>query len=77
MLIHCMDGDRVGRVIKTKIIVEFNNYFFSASQANYIKPSVVTLHQPLPQRLPGVGWADSPMICRCSSEQPPWWWCLL
>ena len=28
MLIHCMDGDRVGRVIKTKIIVGFSNYFF-------------------------------------------------
>jgi hypothetical protein len=49
MLIHCMDGgDRVGRVIKTKIIVEFSNYFFLASQANYIKLSVVTLHQLLP-----------------------------
>ena len=33
MLIHCVDGDRVGRVIKTKIIVELSNYFFPGQSA--------------------------------------------
>ncbi len=28
-----MDGDRVGRVIKTKIIVEFSKYFFISRSA--------------------------------------------
>ena len=30
---HCVDGDRVGRVIKTKIIVELSNYFFPGQSA--------------------------------------------
>ncbi len=67
-----VDGNRVGRVVKTKIIVELSNYFFSrpvSSQPKYIKHSIAALHQLLPHRIlgPGVGWADSPMHCHCKS----------
>ena len=37
VLIHRVDGDRVGRVIKTKIIVEFSNNLFIGRTAKINK----------------------------------------
>ena len=45
MLIHRVDGNRVGRVIKTKIIVVFSNYFFIGQSAELNK---TLAHRPRP-----------------------------
>ena len=71
MFFHCFW--RVTSLIienKNESVVNIN-YFFSASQPNQIKSSNPALRQPLSRRkgLQGVGWADSPLPCHCSSKQ--------
>ena len=56
------DGKRVGRIIKNKKTLNLVFIFFLGQSAELTKTDA-HLGQPLPQRLPGVVWADSPSPC--------------